>query len=644
MNGPVPISERPVKADPTRSTEQAEIPVRPSGLRPSQVPLANGAQLLSSSPSPDNGQPGRLPPSRVWLNRPAPTAPASAQLAISSSPGTPLPSTVRGYAERRLGRSLTAVRIHTGSIAAAAAADIGARAYTVGTHIAFGAGEYRPDTEAGRRLLAHELTHVAQQPSARLGPEAKSQLQLGAADSPLEREAERISRRLFLADDSPADGIESLPGAEQGIGHVTHGHIGSMKTAEPDPSVIRRQALPDTAESVPAADSAQSPQTFSPGGKIWFKTAELQSPKAPAGPFEVYVSVGFEAEAEIGTADNRPDKRPAGEPGAPRRAPAGEAKGTPSSDSAASSGEAEPSWKLRAGPTHNIDEAEDQGAKAELEHRLAAEWPGWLEQLRPHKVKAEGELTGQGGELSFGAEWGDEPVSYELKFTLIGGDWKEGKLRILDAEYAQNFEKHFEWPLGGALAEVNVKAVVKVHAEPNWAEIAAWLAEEGITATAASAAAGVALAYVAWVGYGLYEMDRAVMHGRTQMMGINFVEGYADELAAATELSPLGRGDEVALLDFDWQSYFNKAIADYLADRISIFDAAARAKRAGRASILQSIGKILSDSSLDRWREIASRHRSLYGISQKSRSEYYKSIMLQQVLQGKQAGIELSVP
>ena len=40
---------------------------------------------------------------------------------------------------------------------------MGAVAYTVGSHLVFGAGAYRPGSEQGRRLLAHELTHVAQQ-------------------------------------------------------------------------------------------------------------------------------------------------------------------------------------------------------------------------------------------------------------------------------------------------------------------------------------------------------------------------------------------------------------------------------------------------------------------------------------------------
>lgn len=55
------------------------------------------------------------------------------------------------------------VRIHTDGIAAKAANAIRARAFTVGQDIVFGAGEYAPNSNTGRQLLAHELTHVAQQ-------------------------------------------------------------------------------------------------------------------------------------------------------------------------------------------------------------------------------------------------------------------------------------------------------------------------------------------------------------------------------------------------------------------------------------------------------------------------------------------------
>lgn len=86
-----------------------------------------------------------------------------------SAGGEPLGGPERSFFEPRLGRDLSAVRIHKGTAAERAAISIGALAYTSGTHIAFAAGQYRPKTGQGLRLLAHELAHVAQQGSGSSG-------------------------------------------------------------------------------------------------------------------------------------------------------------------------------------------------------------------------------------------------------------------------------------------------------------------------------------------------------------------------------------------------------------------------------------------------------------------------------------------
>jgi hypothetical protein len=61
------------------------------------------------------------------------------------------------------GFDFSQVCVHTDREAAESAWALGSRAYTVGQHIVFGEGQYRPESVDGRRLLAHELTHVAQQ-------------------------------------------------------------------------------------------------------------------------------------------------------------------------------------------------------------------------------------------------------------------------------------------------------------------------------------------------------------------------------------------------------------------------------------------------------------------------------------------------
>ncbi|MDT5267907.1 MAG: hypothetical protein QOH49_93 [Acidobacteriota bacterium] len=82
---------------------------------------------------------------------------------VASRGGAPLPDAVRSFFEPRFGFDFSRIRIHTGAEAAGGARAISARAYTVGRDIVFGAGEYAPSTAEGKRLLAHELTHVVQQ-------------------------------------------------------------------------------------------------------------------------------------------------------------------------------------------------------------------------------------------------------------------------------------------------------------------------------------------------------------------------------------------------------------------------------------------------------------------------------------------------
>lgn len=80
-----------------------------------------------------------------------------------NSPGRPLDLATRAFMEPRFGRDFSAVRIHTDAQATESARQVNSLAYTVGTSIVFRSDSYDPHHEAGRRLLAHELTHVAQQ-------------------------------------------------------------------------------------------------------------------------------------------------------------------------------------------------------------------------------------------------------------------------------------------------------------------------------------------------------------------------------------------------------------------------------------------------------------------------------------------------
>jgi len=82
---------------------------------------------------------------------------------VIDSPGRPLDAATRAFMEPRFGHDFSRVRVHTDARAGESAHAVEAKAYTVGTEIVFGVGRYAPHSSDGRRLLAHELTHVVQQ-------------------------------------------------------------------------------------------------------------------------------------------------------------------------------------------------------------------------------------------------------------------------------------------------------------------------------------------------------------------------------------------------------------------------------------------------------------------------------------------------
>jgi len=77
--------------------------------------------------------------------------------------GQPLPESIREYFEPRFGSSFSQVKVHNNLQAANIAKSINAKAFTKGNDVIFNSGQYSPETSSGKRLLAHELTHVVQQ-------------------------------------------------------------------------------------------------------------------------------------------------------------------------------------------------------------------------------------------------------------------------------------------------------------------------------------------------------------------------------------------------------------------------------------------------------------------------------------------------
>ncbi|MFI6726309.1 DUF4157 domain-containing protein [Streptomyces atratus] len=177
-----------------------------------------------------------------------PAVQRSAVHEVLRTSGRPMGDSTRTDMEARLGADFSDVRIHNDSAAKASAAEVGARAYTSGSHIVIG------DGGNDKHTLAHELTHVIQQ---RQGPVAGtdngSGLKVSDPADRFEREAEANATRA-LAGAAPvrAEGLES--GTVRGGGHavqrVAQDELSAEQKAVVKPVLEQATALADAAKKI----------------------------------------------------------------------------------------------------------------------------------------------------------------------------------------------------------------------------------------------------------------------------------------------------------------------------------------------------------------------------------------------------------
>ena len=119
---------------------------------------------------------------------------------VVGSGGTPLDRDTRGFMESRLGADFGDVRVHTDAAASESARSVQAHAYTVGNDIVFQSGKYAPDTDSGKRMLAHELTHVVQQRSGPVdGTEAAGGIKVSDPSDRFERAADHSADQVMAS-------------------------------------------------------------------------------------------------------------------------------------------------------------------------------------------------------------------------------------------------------------------------------------------------------------------------------------------------------------------------------------------------------------------------------------------------------------
>src|SRR3984893_13256501 len=117
---------------------------------------------------------------------------------VGSGGGSPLDKDTRGFMESRLGADFSDVRVHTDAKASDSARSVQAYAYTVGSDVVFQSGKYAPERDSGKRMLAHELTHVVQRRSGPVaGTPAPGGIQISHPSDRFEQAAEGSADRVM---------------------------------------------------------------------------------------------------------------------------------------------------------------------------------------------------------------------------------------------------------------------------------------------------------------------------------------------------------------------------------------------------------------------------------------------------------------
>ena len=139
----------------------------------------------------------------------------SQQISASRGNGSTLDAGTKSFMESRFDADFSGVTIHTGSTAVQMSRELNAQAFTVGNDIYFNEGRYNPQSESGKHLLAHELTHIVQQ-----------------GGSPVAVQRRRVPAAADLSAALPTTSSITRPQAEIGMARVLSRAWAGLTTAQ----------------------------------------------------------------------------------------------------------------------------------------------------------------------------------------------------------------------------------------------------------------------------------------------------------------------------------------------------------------------------------------------------------------------------
>lgn len=231
-------SDSDARTDPVSSLQRTLGNQAVRGLLERERDTDGTVDAVGSTPTVDTSVPARIQRGAMGCNETALDDRRGRRVRSTTSGGKPLPDGVRESFELYFDRDLRDVRVHTGPAADEAARAVDARAFTHGRNVVFKRGKYDPNSLSGKRLLAHEVTHVLQQrgrePSLRATPSIGERRRLGHADAELEREAVLAAEGFVQS--SGAGGSERAVSPTSV--DVTYGRIGETPTIQRQPEGV----------------------------------------------------------------------------------------------------------------------------------------------------------------------------------------------------------------------------------------------------------------------------------------------------------------------------------------------------------------------------------------------------------------------
>jgi hypothetical protein len=220
--------------------------------------------------------------------------------------GEPLAAQERTFFEPRFAQDLSSVRVHTDQQAASLSQRLHARAFTVGSDIAFNTGEYNPHTSDGQRILAHELTHVSQQMNGRVSRQLIQTL----------REIPSLEEVVELAQEE----VSEAEVEQQEAGEIEPGEEATLEM----PGDAAAFAGAEAAEEAPTADggsAAQPAEADEAEETEKVIEGEPEDDMSAALPEEVPAEPGDMADELPAAAQTAPSEKPELQPEALRTVP-----------------------------------------------------------------------------------------------------------------------------------------------------------------------------------------------------------------------------------------------------------------------------------------------------------------------------------